>query len=262
MASSKLGKKLIGDQTCQETPSLFPYLIEHPLSITQAGSLFPTDWATVVNEKLEFSYPWSDKYDDPSDWLVIPEFDVLPRAVSFQGFDLLVPWMLCPESHEIKNLIKTARGLAQKQFKTIKEMRDAISSESYSTKNSAAYVYEHVIVQLSVFLNLRLDNEDRMQALADAASDLTSWAADGPASAYSRLVEGARRGGKKTASQRQILGKNLVRPASVVKAARAAGWPERSWGINKQLAREFNRTATRIGQILRDEKRKLENELP
>lgn len=253
---------------CESQPSpLSEY--DHPLSITKTSGLFPRDWASLIDERLAASLPrlrkWQkEEYDDPANWLVIPEFGVRPSDVSYRGFDLLISWRGTwgDNGYDLRLLIKTAQDLAQQQFKNVEHMRAAARSESHSTKREVALLYETVMEELARFLDVRLYEDDRVFALTNAATSVVSWALNGPAAAYQRILAGARRGGEKAASKRQRLKKDMVSLAAVIKAARAAGWPQKSYGVNKELARHFNRTPTRIGQILRDEKRKLDNELP
>lgn len=247
---------------CESQPSpLSEY--DHPLSITKTTGLFPRDWASLI-DKQRLSNWQKEEYDDPANWLVIPEFGVRPSDVSCRGFDFLISWRGTwgNNDYDLRFLVKTAQDLAQQQFKKVEHMRAAAKSESHSTKREVALLYETVMEELACFLDVRLYEDDRVYALTNAATSVGRWALEGPAAAYERMIAGARRGGQKAASKRQRLKKDMVDPAAVIKAARAAGWLLKSCGVNKELARHYNRTPTRIGQILRDEKRKLDNELP
>ncbi len=238
---------------------------DHPLSISQTVDLFPTDWSNLINGYLKMCWPklrrhLRETYDNPANWLVIPEFGVRPTKVSFRGFDLLIPWSKCWIHDQLSQIVKTSRELAQHQFSSLAKLRDVANAKQDSRKKETALLYEGVIEELCKVLDWRLDEEDRLYALAEAGSIVAAWAANGPTAGYVRLLEAARRGGQKSAEMRRIT--HMVDPGSVIRAARAAGWPERRWGVNKEVARELGRSPERIGQILRAERRKLQNERP
>lgn len=65
-----------------------------------------------------------------------------------------------------------------------------------------------------------------------------------------RLSAGGKKGGEKGAATRS---KNAVSTEAVVRAARNLGWPDVTEKVNKKVAQSFPVSATRIGQILRNE---------
>lgn len=229
--------------------------VGHPFSIRSTQGLFPTTWADLIERELGELSAGADwvrsEYNDPDRWLIIPEFGVRPADLRYEGFDLF-----CSSGGvDFHLLVRTARVLVRQYFRSLEEYR-ACSPYEDSKRGQAAQVYGAVIYHLSAAMDIREELDTQYGNAMTAAETVMEWVTDGPGAALRRSHQGSRRGGIKSGIKRRAM---AVDPAAVVKAAMAQGWPDKSYGINKNLARRFGCTSARIGQILRSQG-KLRNE--
>jgi hypothetical protein len=231
---------------------------DHPYSIHSTKGFFPVKWEDLIDD-----HPWNRSVlVDPDEWLIVPDFGVVPAEVRFAGFDLPLSCSSYSVPYGLPELVSMARRLVRKTFSSMPAVIAALDSTGDAERLESAELYEAVIFSLAAILDPRLGADEQVEGALEVGGLLSAWALEGPGSAHAKLSAGGKRGATKSILARRSRS-SAEDPAldvrAVVEAARKRGWPGAKYGLLKALARDFNRTPTRIGQILRAQ-RKLENE--
>jgi hypothetical protein len=145
---------------------------------------------------------WFNDQQDPANWLRVPEFEVRPADVAFEGFafPILYPNAPMREMREnVRDLVRLARGLVVKECSTRKDQLTAfgewLDGEPLTPRRYAAAAYsivmqrlEHALEQTEPLVRIEIPGErgveeclaDAMQALSLAALMLTEWSLKDP----------------------------------------------------------------------------------
>jgi len=187
-------------------------------------------------------------WDNPDTWAHIPEFDVKPSEVEFKGFS---DFVFGPEtdtnlSENLIDLIRIARKLVRKEFKTLKDVHQSnltawdlleIPDEVLNQTQRAGIIYQLVMMSIGQVCSHSTSAEIKINAMASAGSSVAMWAADGSAMALKRIsqAQANRRIGKTKLSDSQK--RQIIREheAAVVR-----------YGTIKSLAGKFNVTVNTI----------------
>jgi hypothetical protein len=145
---------------------------------------------------------WQNDQLDPSNWLRIPEFGVMPLDVGFTGFAFPIVHPNAPmrEVREnVRDLVRLARKLIVRECPTRKDQLSTftewLDGEQLTSKRYAAATYaivmqqlEHALKQTEPLARIEIPGErgieeffaDAMQALSLAAVMLAEWSAKDP----------------------------------------------------------------------------------
>ena len=141
---------------------------------------------------------WLIHQNDPDNWIKIPEFNVLPQDVDFQGFAYPIKGPTTNGLHvrfPIWEIVKAVRSQAVKRFRSLADLRAAhinlidrvvifdkeFTTEKYSNDEVFAFRYEGIFYNLERCLRTYKNDKIRsMEALARAASDLAEMMIEKP----------------------------------------------------------------------------------
>lgn len=207
---------------------------------------------------------WNDDMLDPDNWLEIPEFGVQPADVDFKGF---ADPILHPDSPNrslaisIRSMVKVARALARAKFSRLADLNAAASSvfkkidegstAPLSDEVNTAFTYWLAMSRMSVLLAppAFMTEEMRLEAVASKGALIANWAFRGADDVSSVFRTYGQTGGISSGKvRREALD---PRDQRIVDAAAEMGWPETRDGVYKRLAKQFELSTERIGQILR-----------
>ncbi|HYD75330.1 hypothetical protein [Ramlibacter sp.] len=102
--------------------------LEAQLAALPAPEPPPADWEPEEELAASAEEPWEDRQNDPDNWLVIPEFGVLPQAVNFEGFASPI---VGPDDSQagwrgsIRRTVHAVRDEARRRFASLQALHDA-----------------------------------------------------------------------------------------------------------------------------------------
>ena len=142
---------------------------------------------------------WHTHQNDPDNWIKIPEFNVLPQDVDFQGFAYPVMGPTTNDCWQVRvsvwEIVRAVRKQAKKRFKSLADLRAAHISlidrvglfdkeftiETYSDDEVFAFRYESIFYNLERCLQShKKDKNGSIVALARAGSDLAEMMIEKP----------------------------------------------------------------------------------
>ena len=127
-------------------------------------------------------------WDNPDTWAHIPEFDVKPSEVEFQGFSDFVfgPKTDTDLSENLVELIRIARKLVRKEFKTMKDVHQSsfaawdlmveTPDEVLNQAQRAAAIYGSVMMSIEAVCSHHTSAKIKLNAMASAGSFVAIWA--------------------------------------------------------------------------------------
>lgn len=201
---------------------------------------------------------WTIDQQDPDNWVIIPEFNVAPQAVSFEGFRTPIVYPDVPDAeaaNNIRALLTVGRNRIRAIFTNRRDMLEKaieameLEVEDWDSLHRPALAYFLLERSIEEAVNFQRSPELRVGQVASAASTLAAWLSDDTAALAklaglrTRASEGGRRSG-------EVRKRTSISHEEVVEAAMALGWPKVSWGVNKAVAKQFDVTANYIGEIL------------
>lgn len=195
-------------------------------------------------------------WDNPDTWAHIPEFDVKPSDVEFKGFSDFVfgPKTSTNFSENLVDLIRIARKLVRKEFKTLKDVNQSnlaawdlleIPDEALSQTQRAGIIYQLVMMSIRQTCSHYTSAEIKLNAMAFAGSSVAIWAADGSEMALKRIsqAQANRRIGKTKLDDRQKL--------AIVREYEAAFT---TYGMTQALANKYEVSEDTISRIVKKPK--------
>ena len=195
-------------------------------------------------------------WDNPDTWAHIPEFDVKPSEVEFQGFSDFVfgPKTDTNLSENLVDLIRIARKLVRKEFKTLKDVHQSnlaawdlleIPDEVLNQTQRAGIIYQLVMMSIRQTCSHYTSAEIKLNAMASAGSLVAIWAADGSAMALKRIsqAQANRRIGKTKLDERQKLA-----------IVREYGAALTTYGMTQALANKYEVSEDTISRIVKKPK--------
>lgn len=210
------------------------------------------------------SAAWVLDQNDPDNWAVIPEFDVKPQAVDFQGFryPIVYPGI---EDREAADSIRTMLRIGRKKIRTEFTTRSALNEKAleaydmdrheWTALHLSAFTFRLLEVSIENSIKDSLKPSIRFSWLASAGAILTAWMSDdadeisNTLSKVKTVHDTGKIGGVRSAIVRQ---ENACNKDAVVGAAKELGWPAKRYGILKKLGADFDCTASYIGEILKE----------
>ena len=195
-------------------------------------------------------------WDNPDTWAHIPEFDVKPSEVEFQGFSDFVfgPKTDTNLSENLVDLIRIARKLVRKEFKTLKDVHQSnlaawglleIPDEVLNQTQRAGIIYQLVMMSIRQTCSHYTSAGIKLNAMASAGSFVAIWAADGSEMALKRisLAQANRRIGKTKLDERQ--------KRAIVREYEAA---LTTYGMTQALANKYEVSEDTISRIVKKPK--------
>jgi len=142
---------------------------------------------------------WPVHQNDPDNWIKIPEFNVFPQDVSFEGFAYPIMGPTTNDGWQVRvpvwEIVKAVRSQAKKRFKSLADLRAAyadlldrvvlfdkeFTTEKYSDDEVFAFRYESIFYNLERCLQShKNDKNSSIIALARAGSDLAEMMIEKP----------------------------------------------------------------------------------
>jgi hypothetical protein len=203
---------------------------------------------------------WVLDQKDPDNWAVVPEFDVMPDTVGFEGFRYPILRPGSPNrqmAESMRSMLRVARSKVRTTLPSkrlmLEKVFEVISSDgaASSTAHRAA-IYCHLIEQSIVrATDSSRSLESRAESFSDAVSDFVALVSDDQSMVAKALArrDKERNGGILSAEMRQG---NAVDKGALVQKAEQLGWPKKRWGINKAVAAMFNISPDYAGEILKE----------
>jgi hypothetical protein len=203
---------------------------------------------------------------DPDNFLIIPEFGVMPESVEWKGFMLPLVHPDAPDPYvyeRLRIMLRAARIKIRKRFDTLAEVFRFFHEASDMPISSMS---EHHLdatffgdIQGCILDAALTSNplEDRFRALAEASSMLANWLTLESHTLRLLAIRRASSGGKKSAEERAKKG---ISKEAVVAAAKEYGWPNKTYGVQKKLSKTFNCDVSYIAKILAAAKKEFRTE--
>lgn len=225
----------------------------------------------IEDEKPSPEEQWLVDRQDPDNWIVIPEFNVLPEDVMYVGFDKPIVYPGVPNfelAASLREMLRVARTKIRAVFTTQEEYfrcyvssRDTKESE-LNSEQQIACSYSRLETNIRVITNYDFcDDKFRNIHHAKAHQNLIALIRDDQTVA----VEHAARKEKESAAGRlsgEARKEKAISKSRLIAAAKARGWPLKRHGVNKALAREFGITHDYVGKILRAELKLMDSSRP
>lgn len=141
---------------------------------------------------------WHIHQNDPDNWIRIPDFNVIPKEVKFEGFafPILLPTTeRLQVSYHVWQIVKLVRGEAKKRFNSLADLKFShnnllercgffdkeFTQETYSNDELFAYRYESIFNNLERCLHCYKNNKiHSINALAQASVDLAEMLIEKP----------------------------------------------------------------------------------
>ena len=142
---------------------------------------------------------WHLHQNDPDNWIEIPDFNVLPHDVSFEGFAYPIMGPTTNDGWQVRvsvwEIVKAVRNQAKKRFKSLSDLRAAhislldrvvlfdkeFTTETYSDDEVFAFRYESIFYNLERCLQFhKKDKNNSIVAFARAGSDLAEMMIEKP----------------------------------------------------------------------------------
>lgn len=210
-----------------------------------------------IRRKFAEWVEWLVDRQDPHNFLVIPEFGVMPKSVDWEGFasPLVHPDV---KDREVANSLRVAliaaRRNVMRNFKTlaeVKQLSDEVIKEvnpSMTARHHEANSYMAIELCIRFAADERRTYQQRLKSLSEVLVLVSGLRMLEEYTLPKKTAKKrARNGGKNSAKVRASKG---IDKKAVVAAAQEKGWPNMPWGAVKALAGKFECTADYIGEIL------------
>lgn len=210
-----------------------------------------------IRRKFAEWVEWLVDKHDPNNFLIIPEFGVMPKSVDWEGFALP---LLHPDTedravaHSLRLALIAARMNVMKRFNTLAEVKrfadDAINMP-HPSRNARHHDANNYVLIESIIIRAADERRSDKQRLKDISTLLALVSGFQTIEEYTLPKKLAKKrasnGGKKSAARR---GKAPIDADTVVAAARKLGWPDKTYMVTKTLSRQFDRSTSYINRTL------------
>lgn len=222
------------------------------------------------NKNIDEHADWNVDKLDPDNYLVIPEFGVMPESVQFKGFDCPLVYPGVPHreaAKSIRSMLRVARLQIRKRFNSYADVIRVfdevfhIKGDGVEIDDPAEMTEDQREANFFMLIAIRLSQaaapheaeHARLASLADAANILSGWQLVSEHELPGTLAKNrGRSGGKKSGEKRAQKG---IDARAVVAAARERGWPAKTYGVTQALSTKFDCSVRSIGKILAAEKK-------